>query len=638
MCLSEDGQNNKQKPLNQRKEEESNTKSKMKTTMKQKTLFKPLLLEFAWEVCNKVGGIYTVIQSKVPFIQEYWQDQYCLIGPVLQDHLPAEFQLEARYDKTDIFSKLVKSLNDKGVEAYYGDWLIPGKPKVILLGLQKEIKQINKVKKHYSSHHGIPFNADPLVDRVMAFANASNHLLKHFKKIVPKNSPVIAHFHEWMSAAPILEIKRLKLNYSTVFTTHATALGRYMAGNESDFYIKLPQIEWSSQAKHYNIEPQAYIERGAAQNATVLTTVSNITDQECEYLLGRKSDVIVPNGLNVERFEALHEFQNLHLKYKQKINEFVMSHFFSSYTFDFNDTLYFFTSGRYEYVNKGYDLTLEALYRLNAKMKAAKINKTVVMFFITKRPFQLINPLVMELRSLIEELKQTSESIKDQIGDKLFYAAVQQADNQLPDLNEMVDDFWKFRFRKTLQSLKTKYNSLPLVVTHNLLDDLNDDILKSLRQNECYNQPSNPVKIIYHPDFVDSTNPLFKLDYSEFVRGCHLGIFPSYYEPWGYTPVECIVRGVPTISSDLSGFGDYAKKHVEEVRQNDSGVFILSRRNRTFDESAEQLANQLLSFVQQDRRERIAQRNRVERVSDKFSWRSLGHFYIKAYQKAMEEE
>ncbi len=605
--------------------------------MKQKTLFKPLLLEFAWEVCNKVGGIYTVIQSKVPFIQEYWQDQYCLVGPVLNKHLPAEFQRELKTDKNDIFSKLVKTLNDKGVEAYYGDWLIPGKPKVILLGLQKELEQIEKIRKNYQTRYQIPFNGDPLVDKVLAFANSSTQLLKYFNKQITKNTPVIAHFHEWMAAAPILEIDRQKLKYSTVFTTHATALGRYMAANESDFYIKLPQINWQDEAKHYNIEPQAYIERYAAQKTDVLTTVSNITDQECEYLLGRNSDVIVPNGLNVERFEALHEFQNLHLKYKQKINEFVMSHFFGSYTFDFDNTLYFFTSGRYEYVNKGYDLTLEALYRLNEKMKRAKIKKTIVMFFITRRPFQLINPLVMELRSLIDELKETCRSIQDGIGKKLFYTAVQQDNNQLPDLNEMVDDFWKFRFRKTLQSLKTKYNSLPLIVTHNLLDDKNDDILNSLRDNQFYNQSDNPVKVIYHPDFVDSTNPLFKLDYSEFVRGCHLGIFPSYYEPWGYTPVECIVRGVPTISSDLSGFGDYAKKHVDEIGHSDSGVFILSRRNRTFDESAEQLANQLLSFVQQERRERIAQRNKVERISDKFSWNSLGHFYIKAYQKAMEE-
>ena len=147
-------------------------------------------------------------------------------------------------------------------------------------------------------------------------------------------------------------------------------------------------------AQKFYIEPQCRIERQAAKDCDIFTTVSEITSKECEFLLGRKPDLILPNGISLPRFIATHELQNLHGQFRNKIDEFVMSHFFHSYTFDLDKTIYFFTSGRFEYHNKGYDLTLEALKRLNERMKKEKIDKTVVMFFITKQPFETINPLV----------------------------------------------------------------------------------------------------------------------------------------------------------------------------------------------------------------------------------------------------
>jgi glycogen(starch) synthase len=156
-----------------------------------------------------------------------------------------------------------------------------------------------------------------------------------------------------------------------------------------------------------------------------------------------------------------------------------------------------------------------------------------------------------------------------------------------------------------------------------------------MRKNKMYNQEENPVKIIYHPDFIDSTNPLFKLDYTQFIRGCHLGIFPSYYEPWGYTPVECIARGIPTVTSDLAGFGDYANEKIQNLEE--GGIYLVNRRHQGFDAAAEQLTDHLFNFVQQKRRERIALRNKVESSSKKFSWNALGRYYIEAYRMAVEK-
>lgn len=597
--------------------------------MKDISLYEPLLLETAWEVCNKVGGIYTVISTKVAYIRERWGNQYCLIGPQLHKELPIEFQPTSDYD--DVYGQAVLSMRAAGYEVQYGYWLVKGKPKVILLPIEQLTAQVPTIKKNLYKQFQINVKDEPLLNQIVAFGELIFQFAKHISQPAVTTKQIIVHFHEWMASIALLSIKKEELPISTVFTTHATSLGRYLAMNDTSFYQNLPKVDWQTASQQFGIETQVHIERLAAQACDVMTTVSMLTNHECKYLLGREADVLLPNGLNISQYTALHELQILHRQYKKKINEFVMGHFFNNYTFDLNNTLYFFTSGRYEPVNKGYDLTLEALYRLNKRMKRAKINKTIVMFFITKRPFHTVNPLVLELRSLTEEIKQTCEAIQQQIGEKLFYSATQSKDFTLPNLNDFVDEYWQFRYKKTLLSWKTPY--LPIIVTHNLKNDQDDAILDFLRKKEFYNKKDDPVKVVYHPDFIDSTNPLFKLDYYQFVRGCNLGIFPSYYEPWGYTPVECITRGVATITSDLAGFGAYVTQNVRNFRE--KGMYIVNRKHQTFEQAAEQLTDYLFDFVQKDSRERLNIRNHVESSAQNFSWKSLGRYYMEAYRLAI---
>ncbi|MEZ4885890.1 MAG: glycosyltransferase [Chitinophagales bacterium] len=604
--------------------------------METNSIYGPLLLEIAWEVCNKVGGIYTVIQSKTPYIIQRWKSQYCVLGPVLDDKIPFEFQ--PTDDFSDPYGKAVLNMRATGYEVHYGHWLIDGKPKAILINIKQAYPKMYLIKQellqHYNLHIPDSGYESDLVHEVVAFSYLTKTFIQHLANPEVTERPVIAHFHEWMAGLPIADIKRLGLKVATVFTTHATKLGRYMAMSDKNFYKRISLTNWQEESQRRQIVPQVTMERMAAQGADVMTTVSRVTDVECEYLLGRKSDLMLPNGINHTRFAALHEFQNLHLSFKKKIHEFVMGHFFNNYTFDLDKTMYFFTSGRFEFENKGYDLTLEALYRLNQRMKKAKMDITIVTFFITRQPFTSINPKVLELRAYMEEIKETCNAIQETIGEKLFYEAATNDDPNLPELRSFVSDYWQFRYKKTVQSWKS--NHLPILVTHNLIDDANDQILQYIRYRKMFNYKDDPVKIVYHPDFIDSTNPLFKLDYEQFVRGCHLGIFPSYYEPWGYTPVECIARGVPAVTSDLAGFGDYAKHNVRNLE--DNGVFVIRRRNQTFDEAAEQLTDVLFDFVQQTRRERIAQRNHAEGLTEHFSWNTLGQEYFKAYRLAMERK
>ena len=591
-----------------------------------------LLLEIAWEVCNQVGGIYTVIRSKAPVMVEHSKGLYCMIGPYVNKSIQAE--LEPLDDSQDIFGQAAAALRKKGYDVHYAQWLITGKPRVVLLNPHTiQDKELNVVKYLLWKNHsvGTPIE-NALINDVVAFGYLTKLFFDELVKLSGKKQPIIAHFHEWMSGLPILDIKKEGMPVKTVFTTHATQLGRHLAINSPLFYAHLPFFKWEEEAKKFGIETETHIEFACAKRADVFTTVSEVTARECKHLLKRKPDAILPNGLNIERFEALHEFQNLHVKYKEEIHRFVMAHFFQSYSFDLDKTVYLFTSGRYEYKNKGFDLTLEALHRLNQRLKKEKSDLTVVMFFVTKRDFYSIKPEVLQSKAMMQEINQTCEAIQSQVGKRLFYESTIREENRFPDLNEFVTEYWKLRYRRTIQSWKTKKN--PFVITHRLVNEEQDEILKFLNSKKLLNNPKDPVKIVYHPDFISTSNPLFGLEYNQFVRGCHLGIFPSYYEPWGYTPLECMASGIPSVTSDLSGFGDYILNNLPD--HDEYGLHVIERGKRTFDWSANQLTEVMYKFINQTMRERIMQRNNVENNSSLFDWSNLIKHYQEAYKLALK--
>jgi len=596
---------------------------------------KTKLFEIAWEVCNQVGGIYTVIRSKVPsMIKKYGVDNYFLIGPYFEDQALAHFDPATDYSTP--IGKAVLEMQSRGFDVHYGKWIVSGRPNVVLFNPYSVYDKLGEIKYFLYKDYNISIpEGDELLDKVAALG----FMVKEFFLFLCRGSfgenNIVAHFHEWMAGLPIPGIRKANLNIKTVFTTHATLLGRYLAMNDLDFYKHLPFYDWEKEATNFNVKPIAEIERASAHGAHVFTTVSDVTAKECTHLLGRTPDLLLPNGLNIQRFEALHEIQNSHVKVKEQIHEFVRGHFFQSYTFDLDKTLYFFTSGRYEYHNKGYDLTLEALARLNWKLQQSGSDMTVVMFFITKRPFYSFNPDVLQSKAMIEDVHRVVDEIKEQVGNRLYEAVANTSAGGsyvFPDLNAMVDDYLRLKLRRDIQSWKT--HNLPKITTHTLVDDAKDEILNFMRTSNLVNHQHDKVKVVYHPDFIATTNPLFRMDYTQFVRGCHLGIFPSMYEPWGYTPLECLASGLPSVTSNLAGFGDYVVKNIPDHEE--KGMYIIDRTDGNFHHSAEELANMLFDFAQKSRRDRIALRYKCEEASLHFDWSNLGKYYDKAYELALQ--
>lgn len=594
------------------------------------------LFEIAWEVCNQLGGIYQVIRSKVPLMMERWGDRYTLIGPYNEQKASVEFEATT---PGGWMARAIEQLAAQGLKVHHGRWLIPGRPRVLLIEHWVPNWKLGEIKFGLWEHHGIETpGSDWLIDGVISFADGVRRVLEALceqraaasgtaKKTTPR--VLIGHFHEWMAGLAIPMIRRQNLPVATVFTTHATLLGRFMAMGMDDFYEKLHTINDAEAAKKYNIVTQHKIERACAHGSHVFTTVSAITAEECAALLGRPVDVVLPNGLNVERYNVAHEQQQMHASYKDRIHQFTMGHFFPSYSFDLEKTLYFFTSGRYEPRNKGFDLCLEALARLNAEMKAHKVDKTIVFFIVTSKATKSLNPLALEKRGVMNELRTVCQNITQGVENKLYSRAAAGGKLKLDDL---VDEYWTLRYRRTQQAMKQ--HCLPMVVTHILENDADDPVLSQIRQMGLINRPEDPVKIVYHPEFISPANPLWGIEYDQFVRGCHMGLFPGSYEPWGYTPLECIAMGVPSVTSDLAGFGRYVAEH--HLGHDEWGLTVLRRRGRAYHDSAADLCAKLLDFCRMDRRERIALRNAVDRRSWDFDWSHLGPAYHEAHDLSVE--
>jgi glycogen(starch) synthase len=580
----------------------------------------PLLFEIGWEVARKIGGIYTVLQSKAATTVEEWGDRYCLLGIHSPDATATEFE---PLEPGPLLSPVIDALRQTGVMAHFGRWLVEGHPRVLLFDLGSAYRQLNDWKYLLWQDFGIGTPSDdPETNDAVVFGNLVVQLLTELVRQRP-GQPIIAHFHEWLAAIALPLIRRRELPVATVFTTHATLLGRYLCASQIDFYNQLPWLSPDIESGKRNIYHRYCIERAAAHSAHVFTTVSEITAYEAEHLLKRRADVVLPNGLKLDNTTVLHEFQNLHAKYKERLHEFTQGHFYGHYDFDLDDTLYFFTSGRYEYHNKGVDMYIEALYQLNQRLREEGSKTTVMAFIIMPAMTNNFSVEALKGHFMIEELRETCDVIQREVGKRIFEAT---ARGRLPNPDELIADEEWIRLKRRIYSLNR--NALPPIVTHNMLGDNEDLILNHLRHRQLFNRREDRVKVIFHPEFLASTNPLFSLDYHEFVRGCHLGVFPSYYEPWGYTPAECTVMGVPSVCSNLSGFGNFMHRHVDDPESH--GIYILDRRFVGPAESIAQLGEMLYRFCRLTRRQRIQMRNRTERLSELLDWKNLG----KAYQDA----
>ncbi|XP_015906925.2 glycogen [starch] synthase [Parasteatoda tepidariorum] len=590
------------------------------------------VFEISWEVVNKVGGIYTVIRSKAAVSVEELGDQYCLLGPYNDGLVKTE--VEVMDPPEAVYQNAIQALRQCGIKVVYGRWLIDGYPRVILFDISSAAWKLDEWKRDLwnTANIGVPWHDRESNDAIIFGYLVAWFLDEFYKQVeLERGTPyVVASFHEWLAGIGLILCRTRHLDIATVFTTHATLLGRYLCAANLDFYNNLDKFNLDKEAGDRSIYHRYCMERAAAHSSHVFTTVSEITSIESEHLLKRKPDVITPNGLNVKKFSAIHEFQNLHALAKEKIHDFVRGHFYGHYDFDLDKTIYLFIAGRYEFSNKGADLFIEALARLNHFLKSAQSDMTVMAFLIFPARTNNFNVESLRGQAIAKQLRDTVHDVQSKIGKRMFEICL---GGRLPKNEELMTNEDIVKMKRCIYA--SQRTSLPPVCTHNMIDDGNDPVLNHVRRCCLFNNREDRVKVIFHPEFLSSTNPLFSMDYEEFVRGCHIGVFPSYYEPWGYTPAECTVMGIPSITTNLSGFGCFIAEHVADPMS--YGTYIVDRRFKSPEESVQQLAQYLFDFTCLSRRQRIIQRNRTERLSDLLDWKNLGVYYRQARQMALHK-
>jgi glycogen(starch) synthase len=511
----------------------------------------------------------------------------------------------------------------------YGTWLIKGEPATILVNCQRaEGIDVNAVKKELWERFGVDsLGARYDYDEPLVWGWAVGKLIARLAAsvdLLEGRTGTVAHCHEWLAGFALLHLKAYAPGTGTVFTTHATMLGRTLCASGRELYGALDSIQPEQAARELGISEKFTMERACARHAHVFTTVSAITGAEAEALLGRKPDILTLNGLDASLFPTYEEVSILHQRSRERIRDFLEYYFFSHYTFNLDETLVFFITGRFEFHNKGLDIFTQALGKLNERLRAEGSQRTIVAFFWVPWEVHGIKTELLEGKAVFNGIQSFIDEHAEEFTRRILRSA--------PRMNEFTcEQLLTPEFIRTIQrqmaSLRREGNA-PFC-THNIPNEENQELIRSFRAAGLNNSAVDPVKVIFYPVYLTGSDGLLDLPYAEAVAGAHLGVFPSYYEPWGYTPVEAMAFGVPAITTDLAGFGQFM------APQSGKGVFVLSRKGRPDDAVVTELAELLALFAHKDKFGRNEEKTRAKELTQLTDWNEFITYYVSAHVLAL---
>lgn len=542
-------------------------------------LFKPdYIFESSWEVCNKVGGIYAVLSTRANTLQKVMNDRIIFIGP---DCWHDNENIYFNEDNT-IFTDWREKATEEGLKIKTGRWNVPGEPIAILVDFEQYYEKKNEIYGKLWED----FNVDSLhaygdYDEASMFSYAAAKVVESFyNHYLNSNDKVIYHGNEWMTGLGLLYIKKHLPQIATIFTTHATSIGRSIAGNNKPLYDYLFAYNGDQMAAELNMQSKHSIEKQTAHNVDCFTTVSQITANECKELLDKPVDVILPNGFEDDFIPKGATFTRKRKAARKKVLD--VANALLGTDLDDN-TLIVSTSGRYEFRNKGVDVYIEAMNRL---LRDKELNKKVLAF--------------IEVPGWCGEPRQ--------------------------DLLER------------LQSGK-KYDT-PLdvpMVTHWLHNMSHDNVLSMLKFLDMQNRKDDNVKLIFLPCYLDGNDGIINISYYDIVLGNDLCVYPSYYEPWGYTPLEAVAFKVPCITTDLAGFGLWANSKKGAYCEIEDGVKVIHRTDYNYSEVADAIKDTVAKFSNFNDKQIKAARTKAYNLSKKALWSEFIKYYYQAYDVALRK-
>ena len=534
------------------------------------------VLESSWEVCNKVGGIYTVLSSRAKTLQSAMRDKIIFIGPDFGGDVQSEYFSE----DASLYAEWQDAAAKAGIKARIGRWNVPGNPVTILVDFKPYFEVKNRLYGWLWEHYGVDsLHAYGDYDEASMFSYAAALVVESFYNACAKPSDrVVYHGNEWMTGLGLLYVNNKLPQVGTLFTTHATSIGRSIAGNMKPLYDYLFAYNGDQMAGELNMQSKHSIEKQTAWHVDCFTTVSEITANECKELLDRPVDVVLPNGFDDSFVPSEPSFAEKRKLARKRLLAVAGALIGESLA---DDTLIVSTSGRYEFRNKGVDVYIEAMNRL---LRDKELGRKVVAF--------------------IEVPGWVGEPRKD-LQDRL--ASGDSYDTPL---------------------------SVPQV-THWLHEMSHDRVLDMLKYFDMHNRKEDNVKVIFLPCYLDGHDGILNMPYYDIILGNDLCIYPSYYEPWGYTPLEAIAFKVPCITTDLSGFGLWANSQFGRYGELSDGVKVIHRTDYNYSEVADCIKDAVAEYSNFTP-ERISEaRENASALSKKALWSEFIKYYYEAYDIAL---
>ena len=531
------------------------------------------LFEVSWEVCNKIGGIHTVLATKAPHLAGELKKHHIHIGPDVWRN--TEQNPEFTEDPA-LFKSWRRAAENEGLRVRVGRWNIPGNPAAILVDYTHLIARKNDILTSLWTRFGV----DSLTggwDYVESalFGYAAGEVIRSFAKYrISSGKKVVAQFHEWMTGAGLLYLKASDLPVGTIFTTHATVIGRCACSKNIPFYDELPHLDADKLAAEYGVKAPHTLEKAAAQNADVFTTVSDLAAVQCKQILGRAVDIVTPNGFEESIAPVPEKMPALRTTARKKLIE--VASLMSGKKYD-DSAMLVTAGGRYEFTNKGMDVVLDALSMLKAEGTA---------------------------------------------GRKVAVFIMAPSGNNGPD-------------RRLLEKMQNPDLDYTTAVSHYLMDDY-DIITHRMRELHLDNGQDSCVDVFFIPCYLNGNDGIFNMRYYELLAGMDLSVFPSYYEPWGYTPLESLAFMVPTATTTTSGFGLWAIDHLPADEPH-KGICVIERTDRNYDEVVTGVCKRIMEIAALDGKEVDAYRNNAREISKISLWQNVISYYKEAYSLAIEK-
>lgn len=538
--------------------------------MKDKKLMPNYLFETSWEVCNKIGGIHTVIATKSEILCKEFGDNYITIGPDIWTRKEnPEFTEDA-----ELFTSWKRKAEKEGLRIRIGRWNIKGNPIAILVDFSQYINEKNQILQYFWNVHQLDsLDAGWDFTESALFGYAVGKVVESFTNFqVGTREKVICHCHEWMTATALLYLKKEIPMVGTVFTTHATVLGRSIAGNGLSLYNYLTDYNPKDMAYQLGVQHKHFLEAKAAQLTDNFTTVSEITARECAHFLNRVPDVLTPNGFDEQLILDKKSYKNKRAKAQQKLLQIAEN--LSAETFE--NPFLIGISGRNEFRNKGVDIFIEALGKIN---QTANSSRKILAFILIPSWHESPNP------DLLENLKSS-----------------------------------------------TKKPCLQPYSTHIIRDEYQNIILNKIREQQLFNKKTDAVNVYFCPSYLVGNDGVFDMSYYDVLTGLDLTIFPSYYEPWGYTPMESICFKVPTITTSLAGFGTWAK-----TQGNNASVTVIDRDDTNNAVVIEKIIQKIEEIATLSQEHYTSVQENAALVAKNTLWKNFIKHYFKTYQNTIEK-